>query len=187
MTNTKVEIDQFIELVRENELIWKKGHDEQKNKGKCESTWEKIAVETGFEDAKAAKQKWKNLCDYYGRVKKPKPSGSNYKEMKWPYLKAMSFLEEERQSCSSLTSPRLAVKRRRLCENNKHDEVDDCIIELTKQIKDSLSEITPCKQFGAYVGSEIKSLASPERNEAKSNIMNILMQLKSRKRVRIWI
>nr|CAD2185108.1 unnamed protein product [Meloidogyne enterolobii] len=104
MTNTKVEIDQFIELVRENELIWKKGHDEQKNKGKCESTWEKIAVETGFEDAKAAKQKWKNLCDYYGRVKKPKPSGSNYKEMKWPYLKAMSFLEEERQSCSRIDS-----------------------------------------------------------------------------------
>ena len=53
-------------------------------------------------DSKAAKQKWKNLSDYYGKVKKPKPSGSDAKEMKWSYLKAMSFLEDERQSCSRL-------------------------------------------------------------------------------------
>uniref|UniRef100_A0A914LMU7 MADF domain-containing protein n=1 Tax=Meloidogyne incognita TaxID=6306 RepID=A0A914LMU7_MELIC len=216
MANIQATTDLFIEIVRENEFLWRKGHEDHKDKSKCESTWAKIANETGLEDGKAAKQKWKNLSDYYGKVKKPKPSGSDAKEMKWSYLKAMSFLEDERQSCSSridstgpssasienllkvnvsinssdeendtqsLTSPRLAVKRRRLCENNKNDEVDDCIIELTKQIKDSLSELTPCKQFGAYVGSEIKSLASPERNEAKSNIMNILMQLKSRKRV----
>jgi len=32
-------------------------------------------------DSKAAKQKWKNLSDYYGKVKKPKPSGSDAKEM----------------------------------------------------------------------------------------------------------
>ncbi|CAK5091391.1 unnamed protein product [Meloidogyne enterolobii] len=51
-------------------------------------------------DVKSAKQKWKHLCDYYSKLKKPKASGSDGKDVKWPYLNLMNFLEGEKENCS---------------------------------------------------------------------------------------
>ncbi|KAF7639910.1 MADF domain-containing protein [Meloidogyne graminicola] len=166
MTNNKLTTDLFIELVREKAFLWQKGDDSHKNKEKCDNAWTQIAKEAGLED-------------YYSKVKKPRASGSDGKEVKWPYFLALSFLDEEKRGCPSrvdstereelsellrldvtissddendqisLTSPQ-PVKRRRISNANKHDSVDACIIEVTKQIKDSLSEVSPTKQFVFY-------------------------------------
>nr|CAD2165111.1 unnamed protein product [Meloidogyne enterolobii] len=96
----------FIEMIQHNELIWRKGHGNHKDKNKNDKIWLMIAEQCGFDDVKSAKQKWKHLCDYYSKLKKPKASGSGSdgKDVKWPYLNLMTFLEEEKENCSRIDS-----------------------------------------------------------------------------------
>jgi hypothetical protein len=41
--------DKFIQSVREREFLWRKGHPEHKNKGKCDAAWKEIAEIFHFE------------------------------------------------------------------------------------------------------------------------------------------
>uniref|UniRef100_A0A915N699 MADF domain-containing protein n=1 Tax=Meloidogyne javanica TaxID=6303 RepID=A0A915N699_MELJA len=180
--SAKIDINLFIEMIQQNELIWRKGHGEHKDKNKSDKIWLLIAEQCGFDDVKSAKQKWKHLCDYYSKLKKPKASGSDGKDVKWTYLNSIridsiqtAFIPNDVRdllnSTISMSSSddetdknftrKLPSKRRRISDSDKDDAVDNCIIELAKQIKENINDSSPNKQFGLI---ELKSKrgVSPE-------------------------
>lgn len=45
----KFETGYFIELVQENEFLWRKMDNDHKDKGKCDKSWKEIADKTGLD------------------------------------------------------------------------------------------------------------------------------------------
>ena len=47
--STKIDMNLFIEMIQHNELIWRKGHGNHKDKNKNDKIWLMIAEQCGFD------------------------------------------------------------------------------------------------------------------------------------------
>ena len=82
----------------------------------------------------------------------------------------------------SYSTPKsINVKNRRLAKAENH--LDKCIIEVTQQLTQTIERPeTPSSQFGNYIATVLSGMSSPDRDSAKMDSMNVLINFKNRLR-----
>ncbi len=91
-------VDNLIENVRANEVVWDISNSMYKNRNAQETAWQNIARECGLEGRPACvKSKWRDLRDTYKKKLKlllPKSGDAGgVRKVNWQWLQKMSFLK----------------------------------------------------------------------------------------------
>lgn len=111
-----MEVEKFVEIVRENEILWNLSHPQYKNLKRKMVKWKEISQQFGIPSKylkilfsfhlrtflfivieEDCNKKWKTLRDGYNReLSKRKVSGQGADELepKWKYLGCLEFLRD---------------------------------------------------------------------------------------------
>ena len=91
-------VEEIISLYKSHECLWKKAHEDYKNKFKKESAYEAVAAAVNLEKS-VVKEKLHSLRTIYfqniSKAKKIKSGNAGGKPIKWKFFGHLNFLSSE--------------------------------------------------------------------------------------------